>query len=321
MVAASSQGPRSQVSPVRVTDMETHTPGPPHSLEIHRTDPRTNVNKPDGSVCVDVHWSHAHPDLQVQVTDVFFRISHHYVNESSIEVCQDHVGSIRRNCGTPIHTFSNLPQAYVTACGLRPDRHLSIKVEAFSCDRQFASASIETVTPPSAPSVVHSMVTAPGHEQSIAGFRPVALIDWIPQHDDLIEGYAIYQSLVGVSAMKLLCWVPSSGSAYAKGHLDIPIVHKNHTYAEDSWLLSDYGNHFRVHQEQEIMVTARVLCNHDPNNTRHLESPPYTFRLGSWLALDEEIKCLTSFEARHPQYVEHPIHLAWTQEQAMSIYD
>jgi len=320
-VAASSEGPKSQISAVKVTRAEPHTPGPPQSLEIHRTDPRTNENKPDGSVCIDVHWSHAHADLKVKVTDVFFKISHQYVNESAVEICQDEVGERKRHCGTPIHTFSDLPQAYVTACGLRPDRHLSIMVEAFSCDRKFSSASIKTVTPPSAPSVVHSMVTAPGLEQSIAGFRPMAVIDWIPQHDDLIEGYAIYQSLVGISAMKLLCWVPSSGSGYAKGHLDIPIVHKNHTYAEDSWLLRDYGYHFRVHQEQEIMVTARVRCNRDPTLNRHLESPPYTFRLGSWLVLDEEIKCLTSFEAKHPQYVSHPIRLAWTQQQAMSAYD
>lgn len=312
------EGTLSPISKTKVTKEKPYTPDPPQDLEMHRTDPRTNTNKPDGSVCIDVHWSHALFDLKVQVTDVFFRISRQYVNETPTQVCLDKVGSRDRECGTPIKTFAALPQAYVTACGLRPNRHLSIKVEAFSCDRQFVSATIETITPPSAPSVVHSLVTAPGFEQSIAGFRPVAVVDWIPQHDDLVEGYAIYQSLVDISAMKLLCWVPSSGSSYAKGHLELPIVHKNHTYSENSWLLRDYGFHFHVHQEQEIMVTARVKCNHVNNSGRHLESPPYTFRLGSWLVLDEEIKCLTSFGAIHPQYVSHPIELSWTQEQALS---
>jgi len=109
-VAASSEGPKSQISAVKVTRAEPHTPGPPQSLEIHRTDPRTNENKPDGSVCIDVHWSHAHADLKVKVTDVFFKISHQYVNESAVEICQDEVGERKRHCGTPIHTFSDLPR-------------------------------------------------------------------------------------------------------------------------------------------------------------------------------------------------------------------
>merc|ERR1712093_218670 len=140
-------------------------------------------------------------------------------------------------------------------------------------------------------------VTAPGNQESAAGFRPTCFIDWIPQHDHLIEGHAIYQSLVGISAIKLLCWVPNKMSAKkshttgaVSGHVVLPIVHKNHTYAEDSLLLRDFVDGYEVHQEQEVMVTVRIKGG--------LESPPYKFLLGDWLVLDEELKCLTSFDAR-----------------------
>merc|ERR1711933_330807 len=102
-------------------------------------------------------------------------------------------------------------------------------------------------------------------------------------------GHAVYLGLTEVEAMKLLCWVPHNHSAYAAGHLELPITQRNHTHAEGSLLLTDFLAGFPVHQEQELLVATRT--------EGHLESPAYKYRLGDWQVLDEAVKCLTDFEA------------------------
>lgn len=72
-------------------------------------------------------------------------------------------------------------------------------------------------------------------EETIAGFHPMVVLDWVPQEDPLIEGHAVYLGLREVSAMKLLCWVPTS----YPGHLDLPIMHKNHTHTMHDLLVED----------------------------------------------------------------------------------
>jgi len=239
----------------------------------------------------------------------------------------DEVGSLTRRCGQPLSSVTSaLPESYATICHLRPKRWLRFTVEAFNTDSQprkpgsaiteigdVSHASMEVISPPSAPSVIKTLVTQPADQESIAGFRPKAVLDWIPQHDDLIMGHAVYLGLRELDAMKLLCWVPHNHSRYAAGSLEMPIVHMNHTYTQDTLLLRDYMAHFHVHQEQELLIATRTKG--------HLESPPRSFRLGEWLIIETLLKCLTSFEASHPAYVSMPIHLSWTQEQEMSLYD
>jgi hypothetical protein len=208
---------------------------------------------------------------------------------------------------------SELPSSYATVCGLRPKRRLHLSVEAFNVDGQTAAAHIEAFSPPSAPSVVTSLVTHPAAQESVAGFQRRAVLDWIPQHDDFIKGHAIYLGLTEVESMKLLCWVPHENSAFAVGHLELPIVHRNHTHSENSLLLADYLEGYPVHQEQELLVSTRTVG--------HLESPAYKFRLGEWQVLDEAVKCLTDFEATHQTYVSKPVTLSWTQTEALSVYD
>jgi len=308
------EGSASDASEMGTTSAAAMDPPEPHDMRIHRTDPRKNLKMHDESVCVDIHWSHEHPRLDFHPNDVYFRITHQYLGEAEEKFCEDEHGSISRSCGIPIDMVSSaLPASYATVCGLRPDRHVRFSIEVFNCDGRSVMRHLESVTPPSAPSVVTTLVTVPGAEEAIAGFRPTAVLDWIPQHDDRIEGHAIYLGLREVSAVKLLCWVPRGHAAYAAGHLDIPIRHVNHTFSEDSALLRDYAARFHVHQEQEIWVGTRVRGQ--------LESPTYTFRLGEWLVIDEALKCLTSFEAESPSYVSRPIVLSWTQEEAMSLYD
>jgi len=302
----------SPVSEKGFTHPDPLVPHEPMHLMMHRTDPRINMKLLDGSICMDLHWVHPHTVLHDNPHDTYFRISHEYIGEHRVLVGQDKVGEAERKCGTPIPSkFAKYPESYMTICGLRPDRHIRFDVEAFNCDGESVIRHVTTVTPPSAPSVIVTLVTGPGPQESIAGFRPTAVVDWIPQHDDRIEGHAIYLGLVDVGAQKLLCWMPSGKEL--KGHLEIPLLHKNHTSAEDSRLLQDYLQHYHVHQEEEIRVTTRVKGK--------LESPAYSFRLGDWLVMDMVLKCLTSFEAEHPSYVETPVIISATQEEGMTLYD
>jgi len=305
----------SPISERATTHTTPTTPHEPMALRIHRTDPRLNQKLPDGSVCVDLHWTHPHTVLHDNPHDIYFRIAHEYVGEHREEVCADEVGEPERKCGTPIfNEFAKYPESYMTLCGLRPDRHIRFDVEAFDCDGESVVRHISTVTPPSAPSVIVTLVTEPGAQETIAGFQPTVVVDWIPQHDDRIEGHAVYLGLTDVSAQKLLCWVPHDPSdKHARGHLEIPVMHTNFTSAEHRVLLQNYLDHFHVHQEQEIRVSTRVKGK--------LESPAYVFRLGDWLVMDMVLKCLTSFESYRQAYVTYPVIVSWTQEQGMTLYD
>jgi len=306
-----TNSPPSEPSFTRTTLLH---PDAPRSLGIHRTDPRLNKRKADGSICVDLQWSHKHTQLNDNPDDVYFRISHQYIGEHRETVCVDEVGEAHRRCGVPIPTdFEKFPESYMTLCGLRPDRNVRFDVEAFNCDGQSVARHISAVTPPSAPNVIVTLVTEPGPQESIAGFQPRAVIDWIPQHSELIEGHAVYLGLSDIDAQKLLCWVPHGSSSFAAGHLSIPIKHQNYTFAEDSRLLDAYINHWHVHQEQEIHVSTRIHGK--------LESPAFVFRLGEFLCMDEALKCLTSFKAQDAAYVSHPVVISWTQEQGMALYD
>lgn len=294
---------------------ESHLPTAPEGLSVHRTDPRENLQKHDGSICLDVHWMHANTRLAAQPYDVYFRVRYDYEGEGFEEFCTDLIGGTEHKCGKPLMKVkARLPASYATICGLRPKRRVTLKVEAFSCDGGSAAAKMEVMTPPSAPIVVATLETEPAPQQSIAGFRPTALLDWIPQHDEVVEGHAVYLGLSLLDSMKLLCYVPADpNSPYARGHLEVPIEHKNHTYTSDVKLLRDFMQQYHVHQEQELFVATRTAGN--------LESPPFSFKLGSWLVIEEAVKCLTSFDAARPSYVMRKIAISWTQEEGISIYD
>eukprot|EP00927_Polykrikos_kofoidii_P049789 TRINITY_DN43798_c0_g1_i1.p1 TRINITY_DN43798_c0_g1~~TRINITY_DN43798_c0_g1_i1.p1 ORF type:complete len:537 (-),score=62.35 TRINITY_DN43798_c0_g1_i1:254-1759(-) len=322
-VAADSMlgGPRSEASDVASTHTATSVPAAPQSLIAHRTDPRNNHNVHDGSVCVDLHWSHPHPRAAAKPGDVHFRIVYSYEGEDEIVYCEDEVGNLDRACGLPIQTVrEGLPSLYMTLCDLRPNRRVRFRVSALTCDEEAVDEEFHVTTPPSAPSVVARLIISPESQEAIAGFQPRAVFDWIPQHDELILGHAIYLGLKHVSAMKLLCWVPhTDASATSRkknsdgletGHLSLPVVHRNHTYAEHWSLLGAYLAHKSVHQEQEVLITTRVVGS--------LESPAFRHHLGEWLVLDATLKCLTSFDAERPTYVASKIPLSWTQEQALS---
>eukprot|EP00420_Gonyaulax_spinifera_P017796 CAMPEP_0197908382 /NCGR_PEP_ID=MMETSP1439-20131203/66743_1 /TAXON_ID=66791 /ORGANISM="Gonyaulax spinifera, Strain CCMP409" /LENGTH=458 /DNA_ID=CAMNT_0043529875 /DNA_START=69 /DNA_END=1445 /DNA_ORIENTATION=+ len=302
------------------------TPVAPSALKIARTDPRVNLARHDLSVCVDLEWCHPHQKLHQSPSDAYFRISYQYVGEAPQQFCEDKVGSPTRSCGQPLTSVhSALPVSFTTICGLRPKRWLRFVVEAFSCDSRSQRANsssqqgvsaqhVDVVSPTSAPKVTTTLITHPASQESSAGFRPRATLDWVLKHDPLIEGYAIYLGLSDVGAMKLLCWVPHDHkSKHALGHLELPILHTNHTHSEDTMLLHDYASRFHVHQEQELLVSIRMRGR--------LESPPYTFRLGNWLVREEALKCLTSFNSKYPSYAAHPVSLSWTQPQALSLAD
>jgi len=232
---------------------------------------------------------------------------------NAVAHCEDEFGAKERACGEQLSAVDGrLPIRYATVCGLRPKRKIRLTVEAFNCDEQVSFVYTHSVTPPSAPNVVATLVTEPAAQESAAGFRPRAVLDWIPQHSDLIVGHAVYLGLVQVAAMKLLCFVPRGDVAFAQGHLELPILHKNHTYSEHTELMEGFINRFHVHQEQEVLVSTRIVGA--------LESPLYSFRLGEWLVMDEELKCLTSFGSTRLDYVEKTRALSWTQEQAMSVF-
>jgi len=305
----------SPISEKGLTHVKPSVPHAPMNLMIHRTDPRLNTKVIDGSICVDLHWVHPHTVLHDNPHDIYFKISHGYVGEHREVICSDSVGEAERKCGIPLFSeFAEFPESYMTICGLRPNRHIRFDVEAFDCDGEAVARHITTVTPPNAPSVIATLVTEAGQQESPAGFQPTIVIDWIPQHDARIQGHAIYLGVTDISAQKLLCWEPHNRSdPHAHGHLEIPIIHKNFTSAEDSQLLQDHARGNRVHQEQEIRVTTRV--------TGKLESPSYVFRLGEWLVLDMVLKCLTSFESDRTAYVSYPVVISMTQMQGMTLYD
>merc|ERR1712232_1516638 len=66
---AASEQLRSDVSKPRSTLKSTIPPAAPRKLEAHRTDPRSNPEVHDGSVCIDLHWSHPHPRLSGKPDD------------------------------------------------------------------------------------------------------------------------------------------------------------------------------------------------------------------------------------------------------------
>jgi hypothetical protein len=301
----------SDASEMVQTRSNTSKPAIPQQLATHRTDPRSNLIIHDGSVCIDLHWSHPHTLLEGRPNDVYFRIKHNYTGEEPIVYCKERVTAMERSCGQHLNTVAGkMPARYATICGLRPKRRISFIIEAFTCDGESGISILHRITPPSAPSVVATIVTQPEDQQSPAGFRPRVVLDWIPQHDDLIIGHAIYLGLKQVSAMRLLCWVPLANSEWAKGHMELPILHKNHTFATDAMLVAAYLDNFRVHQEQQVLVTTRVHGG--------LESPAYRFPLGEWLLMDKDLKCLTSFDAELATYVRSEAALSWTQKQALS---
>lgn len=310
-----TQGDNSPESETGQMSSHSHLPSAPEGLHVHRTDPRENLKKHDGSICLDVHWMHANTRLAAQPFDVYFRVRYDYEGEGFEEFCTDVIGGTEHKCGQPLlKVKARLPASYVTICGLRPTRRVTLSVEAFSCDGDSAAARVEIVTPPSVPIVVATLATEPEFQQSIAGFRPKALLDWIPQNGEVVEGHAVYLGLSLLDSMKLLCYVPASPETpFSAGHLEVPIEHKNHTYTSDVKLLRDFMQHFHVHQEQELFVATRTAGG--------LESPAFSFKLGSWLVLEEALKCLTSFESATPSYVMRKIQLSWTQEEGISIYD
>jgi len=294
-------------------------PAAPSDLQIHRTDLRLNKQQHDDSVCVDLHWSHPHPQLHQEPDDVYFRIRWNTMAEEAKQFCQDKVGEISRSCGTPLGSVtSRLPSAYTSICGLRPNRTVRFEVEAFTCDMASAASHFQAVTPTTAPNVVMTSVTSPPNQESFAGFRPLAVLSWVPEDNPLIEGHAVYLALRDLAAIRLLCWVPKGSG----GHLEVPIARKNHTYSEDTLLLRDYWNKQQVHQEEELIVATRsAVVVGGVKQSYHIESPASSHRLGSWLVLTEAVKCLTSFEAKYPEYVTHPVVPAWTQEEALTMYD
>ncbi|CAE8629823.1 unnamed protein product [Polarella glacialis] len=301
----------SEPSAYATSDATALPPATPSHLQLHRSDPRLNFDREDKSLCVDLHWSHPHLKLSNLPDDVLFRIFIQYAGEDPRMHCEDQLMSRTRNCGASLDfVTTEMPSMFATICGLRPKREVKFIVEAFNCDSKSVSASIQAVTPPSAPSVTAWLVTQAPSQGSQAGFRPTAVIDWVPQHDDLIVGHAIYLALKSIGSMKLLCWEPHGSG---RGHLELPVIHKNNTYSSDAPLLRDYALRYHVHQEQEILVATRTNGN--------LESPLYSFSLGEWLIIEESVKCLTSFDAVNPTYAAYPVTLSWTQEQALSLYD
>lgn len=295
-------------------------PVAPSGLQIHRTDPRLNHKLHDKSVCVDLHWVHPHSKLHQRPADVFFRIKYNWQQEPPVLFCEDEVGELKRSCGVALDLVTSvLPASYATICGLRPNRTITFHVEAFNCDLATAMGELVAVTPPSSPNVVMGIQSKPWNdEESTAGFRPTAVLDWIPEFNPLVVGHAVYLGLKGLGAIKLLCFIPVT----ARGNLEVPIERKNHTYSGDTSLLADFMQGYAVHQEQELVVSTRTAVIADGvDQGTEVESPGSYHSLGSWLVVTEALKCLTSFEDRHPEYVSHRVTPAWTQEEALTMYD
>lgn len=305
-------------------------PAAPFNVKLHRTDPRANVRNEEGSVCVDLHWSHPRTKLSLLPEDAYFRVSTQYDGEPNKKFCEDEIGVWTRSCGMQMHsTAADARVSFVTVCDLFPKRQITFTVEAFTCDGLTASCNLTAVLPPAAPSFTASLVT----QGSSAGFWPKVIIDWIPQHDPLIQGHAIYLALKGLGAMKLLCWIPRQGArsrhaGTGDGQIALPIEKKNHTHSRDSALLHDYLRRYHVHQEQQLQVATRSVANISRPGVapgaiheEFLESPVSSYSLGDWLIMEDYVKCLTSFAAENPSYVAQPVQLSFTEEQAMRLYD
>ncbi|CAK9052239.1 unnamed protein product [Durusdinium trenchii] len=296
-------------------------PAAPYEVQLHRTDPRTNVKNEEGSVCVDLHWSHPFPQLKLVPEDAYFRVWMQYEGEPKKQFCEDQLGVWKRRCGVQMPSASGAfgRQSFTTICGLWPSRRVTFTVEAFTCDGRAAADVITATLPPDAPSFTASLITTPANQESSAGFWPKVLIDWIPQHDDLIQGHSLYLSLKGIGAMKLICWISRQER---RGQMSLPIQKKNHTHSRDAALLHDYLQRYHVHQEQEVLVATRSVANisrpgRNKEKDEFLESPVSAFSLGDWLIMEKYVKCLTSFNAQQPSYVSSAVQLSWTEEQSM----
>ncbi|CAE7704210.1 unnamed protein product [Symbiodinium microadriaticum] len=311
----------------RISDAVPFKPQRPYDLKLHRTDPRINKKNDEDSVCIDLHWAHPHTELNLLPDDTYFRIFTTYDEEDAVLFCEDTVGARNRTCGVPMRTATSQSSlSFATICGLWPKRRVVFTVEAFSCDGESVSTNMTAMTPPGAPTFTAALVTHPASQASSAGFWPKAIIDWIPQYDELIIGHAIYLALKGVGAMKLLCWMPFHKAG--KGYLELPIAHKNHTHSRDAATLRDYDQRYHVHQEQQILVATRSVANltrpdsgPNPGPDENLESPVSEYSMGNWLIMERYVKCLTSFSAVNPSYVSKPVELSWTEEQSMMLYD
>ncbi|CAK9114318.1 Caffeine-induced protein 16 [Durusdinium trenchii] len=297
-------------------------PAAPYEVQLHRTDPRTNVKNEEGSVCVDLHWSHPFPQLKLVPEDAYFRVWMQYEGEPKKQFCEDQLGVWKRRCGVQMPSASGAfgRQSFTTICGLWPSRRVTFTVEAFTCDGRAAADVITATLPPDAPSFTASLITTPANQESSAGFWPKVLIDWIPQHDDLIQGHSLYLSLKGIGAMKLICWISRQER---RGQMSLPIQKKNHTHSRDAALLHDYLQRYHVHQEQEVLVATRSVANisrpgRNKEKDEFLESPVSAFSLGDWLIMEKYVKCLTSFNAQQPSYVSSAVQLSWTEEQSMN---
>lgn len=322
----------------QVTAAQLLTPAAPFDVKLHRTDPRVNVRNDQGSVCIDLHWSHPQTKLKLLPEDAYFRVSTQYHGEPKKMFCEDEIGIWTRSCGAQMHTTAaDSRVSFVTICDLYPKRQITFTVEAYTCDGLSASDHLTAVLPPQAPSFTASLVTRPEAQENAAGFWPKVIIDWIPQHDPWIRGHAIYLALKDLGAMKLLCWIPRQKqrrrhAGTGEGQIALPIQKKNHTHSRDSALLHDYLQRYHVHQEQQIQVATRSVANISrpgstgstgsaPVKDEFLESPVSSYSLGDWLILEDQVKCLTAFAAKHGSYVAKPVQLSFTEEQAMMLYD
>jgi hypothetical protein len=236
-----------------------------------------------------------------------FTLEYVYTGEDKIHlVCKDKEAVLTRNCGQHIQTSLNGPvnQFYQTICGLRPKRRVTFILWTWGCGEKGNSRQFEVLTPPSAPVVVHRFEDKPEAEHPTQGFIPHEIIDWIPQNADWIDGYAVYQALSKMDAVRLLCWVPLRGSKYSGGSISFPTRRVNNTYADPSVILGAYMSNLEVHQAVELWVAARTLGQG--------ESPAVRISVNGHLLLNSEQKCLREFGSDVPEFAgetgvsEHP---------------
>jgi hypothetical protein len=151
---------------------------------------------------------------------------------------------------------------------------------------------------------VHRFEDRPEAEHPAQGFIPHEIIDWIPQNADWIDGYAVYQALSKMDAVRLLCWVPLRGSKYSGGSVSFPTMPVNNTYSDPSIILGAYMNNEEVHQAVELWIAARTEGQG--------ESPTVRIPVNGHLLLNSEQKCLREFRAEVPEFAgvtgvsEHP---------------
>ena len=114
----------------RLSSAEALVPAAPYDLQLHRTDPRINVKNDEGSVCMDLHWSHPHTELALLPDDAYFRIFTTYEEEAPKLFCEDKVGVWKRECGIRMRTASSKTLSFATKCGLWPKRRVTFTIEA-----------------------------------------------------------------------------------------------------------------------------------------------------------------------------------------------